>query len=150
MTAIDELPDPTLDLLRATASQVDPVPDTLVAMAKESFTWRTIDAELAELVFDSLVDEVVGVRGVGGAGQARAMSFETAGGAIEIEVDQGHLVGQVAPAAAVLVELRHPGGTIVDHSDVVGRFRFDGVPRGPVRITVSGAGPTISTDWFVI
>ncbi len=150
MTAIDEHPDPTLDLLRATASRVDPVPDALVTMAKESFTWRTIDAELAELVFDSLVDEVVGVRGAGGREQARSMSFETAGGAIEIEVDRGRLVGQVAPAAAVLVELRHPSGTIADHSDVVGRFRFDGVPTGPVRITVSGEGPTISTEWFVI
>jgi hypothetical protein len=155
MTAIEDHPDPTLEMLRAAIATVDPVPAGLVAMARESLTWRTIDAELAALVFDSAVDEVVGVRsalGPGAAEQVRSMSFETATGAIELEADiaRGRVVGQVVPARSSPIELRHPGGTIVDRSDDLGRFRFEGVPRGPVRITVVGEPAAITTEWFVL
>jgi hypothetical protein len=150
MTAIEDPTEATLDLLRHSAAVLDPVPDALVLIAKESFTWRTVDAELAELVFDSLVDETVGVRSSAGPGQVRSMSFETSTGAVELEVDGPRIVGQIVPAAAAIVELRHPSGTIVDRSDDWGRFRIDGVPRGPVRITVTGPVPAISTDWFVV
>src|SRR5216684_8898574 len=51
--------------LRRAAARFDPVPGELLRAAASVFTWRTIDAELAELVFDSLVDhdEVSLVRG---------------------------------------------------------------------------------------
>ena len=48
------------DLLRELGRVVtaaDPVPPEVIAAAKASFTWRTIDAELAELAFDSLLDD---------------------------------------------------------------------------------------------
>ncbi|MET0326995.1 MAG: hypothetical protein ABW219_17400, partial [Ilumatobacteraceae bacterium] len=40
---------------------VDPVPDHVLAGARAAWTWRTIDEELAELVFDSAA-ELTGVR----------------------------------------------------------------------------------------
>src|SRR5437773_988059 len=56
--------------LRSVIDEVDAPPADVVAAAKASFTWRTVDAdlaELAEITFDSLVDEEAGtlVRGAG-------------------------------------------------------------------------------------
>ena len=48
-----------LDELRRAASRFDPPPPAVVEAARSSFTWRTIDAELAALVFDSGVDRPV-------------------------------------------------------------------------------------------
>jgi len=45
--------DPTFATLRSVIERADPVPPPVVAAAKASFTWRTIDSELAELVADS-------------------------------------------------------------------------------------------------
>ena len=45
--------DPTFATLRSVIDRADPVPPAVIAAAKASFTWRTIDSELAELVADS-------------------------------------------------------------------------------------------------
>ena len=50
--------------VRAAAAEHDPVPADVVAAAKASFTWRSIDAELAELIEDSALV------GAGDAGRA--------------------------------------------------------------------------------
>ena len=73
-----------LDELRRAASQFDPPPPTVVEAARSSFTWRTIDAELAALVFDSGVDQpVTALRGGEGP---RLMTFSSSGLDIEVEV----------------------------------------------------------------
>ena len=42
--------------LRAAIATADPVPPEVLRAARESFTWRTIDAELAALTYDSVID----------------------------------------------------------------------------------------------
>ena len=50
-------PDDELEAeLRRLAADREPVPAELVQAALDAFGWRDIDAELAELVYDSLVD----------------------------------------------------------------------------------------------
>ena len=49
------------ELLGAALRPADPVPRHVVAAARGAFTWRTIDQELADLVFDSAT-ELTGVR----------------------------------------------------------------------------------------
>jgi hypothetical protein len=44
----------------AIREHVGAVPDRVVAAGKQVCTWRTIDAELAALTFDSLLDEPIG------------------------------------------------------------------------------------------
>lgn len=56
-----ELPTPQdegllRDLWRVT-SRLDPIPEPALAAARAAIDWRTIDAELAELVADSAIDE---------------------------------------------------------------------------------------------
>jgi hypothetical protein len=76
----------------------DPVPERVLAGARAAFTWRTIDAELAELVFDSAT-EPTGVRG-GVEDTARQVTFQAPGVEIEVMViDDGsrRIVGQLVP-----------------------------------------------------
>ena len=45
--------DPMFATLRSVIDRADPVPQAVVAAARAAYTWRTIDAELAELTADS-------------------------------------------------------------------------------------------------
>jgi len=43
--------------LRELIEQLDPVPEQLLAAALGSYTWRTVDSELALLVLDSVEED---------------------------------------------------------------------------------------------
>jgi hypothetical protein len=141
--------------LRTVADQVDPLPSSLKAAARAALSWRTVDAELAELAADSFDDRSTALaRG----GQApRLLSFEASGATITLEVlvaaGRRHLVGQLDPAQPAEVEVRQPGGTRTVQIDQLGRFVAD-VSAGPVslRCHVGGtsSGPAVVTDWVVI
>ena len=137
--------------LRAALDQHDVVPDAVTAAAKAAFAWRTIDAELAELSYDSLLDdkELVGVRSSGAA--ARQLTFEGEALTVEVEVGNGRIIGQLVPAQPGEVEVRHPGGCITVTADALGRFLADDVPRGPVSLRcVTGAATATVTDWIIL
>src|SRR6188768_2138757 len=80
MTDDDRMSDEELERqLRAALS--DPVPDSVLRASEGLFTWRTIDAELAEL---ELMDaEAAGVRG----DTAIALTFVVDDHVIEVEID---------------------------------------------------------------
>src|SRR6266496_2920401 len=70
--------------LRRAERLLDPVPPHLLRGAVDMFEWRTIDAELAELVFDSVAArEAMLVRG---ADQPRLLTFQAGDLSIELEV----------------------------------------------------------------
>src|ERR1700722_7045820 len=86
MDMSDERGDEELaEELRRLAAQADPVPPLLMQAPIDAFSWRDIDAELAELVFDSLfdTDEATLVRS---SPDRRMVSFKTAELTIDIEV----------------------------------------------------------------
>ena len=149
--------DELLELLRGALREDDPVPDEVVRAAKAAWTWRTIDAELAALTYDSALDDeaLAGVRGVA---TARSLSFGDGELLIEIELtDAGdderlQLVGQIAPAvpATVAVERVDGRAAVSTGTDDLGRFHADGVARGVVRLRVEGSRGTLVTDWFAI
>src|SRR4051794_40967665 len=141
------------ELSRVVAA-ADPVPAEVVSAAKVSFTWRTVDAELAELSFDSLVDdEAVLVRG---SDQPRLLTFEGSSVTIELvivaETTMRRLVGQLVPEQRATVEVVHTGGTASAVADELGRFRAEAVGPGPMRIrVVPETGRTVTeTDWVAI
>lgn len=142
--------------LRATASRVDPVPSSLKAAAKASLSWRTVDAELAELAFDSLVDDPAGTL-VRGEQAGRLLSFQASSLAIELEVvaagARRHLVGQLDPPQAAEVEIRHSRGTRAVDADQLGRFAAD-VSAGPVSLRcrhgATPPGAAVVTDWVSV
>lgn len=133
--------------LRAATELHDPVPERALAAARAAYTWRTIDAELAELQFDSLVDAAP----VRGMAWPRQLSFDTGSAGLEIEVDGDRIVGQVVPPAALTITLsRADGTTRTTDSDDIGHFTFTDVGEGTVRLSAALPDGSITTQWFSI
>ena len=142
--------DDLLAELRVAIDVSDPPPERLATIAKAALTWRNVDAELAELSFDSARD----LAGVRDQTMQRQVTFESVD--IEIElmmVDEAdrRLVGQLVPATVSTVVMI--GGSeseperITTTSDDLGRFSFDDVPTDPVGFVVLDADgqPMVTT-----
>lgn len=143
--------DELLELLGRAIDAVDPVPATVTEFAKAGFGWRTLDAELAELVYDSAAEELVGVRS---DTDARQVTFRAPGVEIEVEVlGEGtrRIVGQLVPPQEVAIELRHGNERMVTRSDSLGRFSFRDVPTGPISLRCElGGDQSVQTDWLIV
>ena len=142
--------------LRAIFGHMDPVPQLLDDGARAAFTWRTVDAELAELMRDSAeAEEEAGALVRGGHGP-RQLSFESPRLGIELEVTatgprERRLEGQLLPPAAATVTVERPGedGLSVQ-ADELGRFVLDGLRAGVVRLHVALRGAQIAIPWTTI
>jgi hypothetical protein len=149
-------PDPDDVLIEELAAllgpQHEPPPEVLHA-AREVFTWRTVDAELAALTWDSLVDaEPVGSRS---ATPVRTLTFDAGEALIEVEVSGGagerRLIGHLDPPEAVALELRTADGPVVGSADELGRFVLPLPPeRQPCSLRCRLAGGTVQTPWTVM
>ena len=137
-------------LLNEAMTGEEPVPPEVLAAGYASFTWSTIDGELAALSYDSRFEEpsLSGMR----SQQAglRAMTFASTSLTIEIEVTSTSLMGQVVPAHASEVLLSFQDGTgLPVPVDELGAFTIDPIPEGRFRLQVAG-GPPVTTDWIVL
>lgn len=149
--------DQVLQELAQAIAVADHAPADVVAAAKASLTWRTIDAELAALTYDSLLDDdqLATVRGGVTAGP-RALTFELGEVVVDVEVaDSGasrQLLGQVVADGVVAVVLERVGdnGGLDLAVDDLGRFRATGVVAGPIRLRCRLADHEVVTDWVVI
>jgi hypothetical protein len=144
--------EPLLRELRDVVDKADPMPDHVMAAAKAAFMWRTIDAELAELVNDSLAAH----SGVRATDAARLLTFEGPDVEVEVEVAETgttrRLTGQLVPAGGARVTVRWASGNVEVDADEFGRFTAPGVPATSVRIEVRRAAearPTV-TSWVSI
>lgn len=117
------------------------------ASGKGAWTWRTIDAELATLVFDSLLADSAHVRGEDSTAP-RLLVFEGAGeSSVEFEVGDQGLVGQLLPPApGSLAMLRADGETVETVTDEVGCFVLP-LPPGPFRLLCRTATSEFTTEW---
>lgn len=140
--------------LRRAAASLDPVPPELLRAAADAFSWRTVDAELAELVYDSLLDQA-GPSLVRGPQDRRLLSFQAGAVTIDLQVTRKgsarDLIGQLAPPQQASIEIRAGSGIVTVDADELGRFRAGSVPAGPMslrcRLAAAGTGPAVSTDW---
>ena len=143
--------------LRQLAARLDPVPPELVQAAVGAFSWRNVDAELAELVFDSLLntDQAALVRSSPGR---RLVSFQTPELTIDVEVTTTasgrDVMGQITPPQRASVEIRHRAGVISTDADEQGSFRSASLQTGPMSLRLRPAAddsrPPIVTDWLSI
>ncbi len=147
-----DLPDDDDQLmaeLREVIGRCDPVPSAVLAAANEAFVWRTIDSDLAELAFDSLLElSSGGVRGTAD----RQLTFESPGLTIEVDMLDGgsQLIGQLVPAQPGAVEVQASGRTTTVTTDAEGHFTAP-AGAGPFRMRVdAGFGPAIVTEWITL
>ena len=79
--------------LAAAVEEEAAVSDRRRAAARAAFTWRTVDAELAELLHDSALDAGAAVRS--GSDGPRMLSFRRAAVTLEVEIDGDAVLGEV-------------------------------------------------------
>ncbi len=136
-------------------SEADPIPFDVLQSLRAGFSRRSLDAELAELIYDSVLDEPVGVRS---ANADRHLSFQGPKVSVEMSVAQERrrVVGQLVPAGPGDVEVRHGRGSYFVDVDEYGRFFASDIPRGPVSFRCRGRGDgggdavATVTDWIVL
>jgi len=148
--------DELIARLRRIAATTDPVPPPLLSAARAAFALRDIDARVAELVRDSLVDAPATPMRAGGTArgeEARMLSFEADGTAIECEVmaraGQRDIHGQLSGAQAATVAAEVAGKPPVSATvGAHGWFTVRGLPPGPFRLRCRLAdGATLVTSW---
>jgi hypothetical protein len=105
--------------LRRAVARFDPVPPQLVTAAIHAYAWRTIDAELAQLVVDSMISAAT----VRGPGEARLLTFETERLTIEVEVSSSSGIWSTGSSA---VAQHTPSGERPVDSRATGRDRAPG------------------------
>lgn len=135
-------------LSEATRQAGEPTP-TMAAAADAAFSWRTIDAELAALTYDSLAEEAALVRDA--STSTRQLVFEGEALSVELEHTPDGLVGQLVPPTAGTVTLLGPAGELATaEADELGLFRLEGARRGPVRLRCTTGSDEILTDWVQV
>jgi hypothetical protein len=137
--------DALMAALSEAVAEADAVTDRRREAAQAAFTWRSVDAELMELLHDSALEAGAAVRGAGDPG--RLLSFGRGELTIELEVGAGAVTGQVLPAQDATVTLQATG---VDDrtvaADGAGFFRIEEVGSGPVRFVVTTSETTLTTS----
>jgi hypothetical protein len=129
------------------------VPPEFIQAAKDAFAWHDIDAELAQLTYDSVRADA-GAVALTRAEDAsiRALTFSSPRLSIELEVTAESLLGQVIPiqVTTVQVQVQTGTGTVVS-SDEIGCFSIQPVPRGPFRLRcLAPGGIDVRTGWITL
>lgn len=144
--------DRLLHLLSQALEHQSPMTEQAKEGAYAAFAWRTIDAELAALAYDSGMELSTGARS---DEVARQLTFASDGLEIEVMVvpdGARRLVGQLVPPLVATVTLTRNDQVLETTSDDLGRFAFDLPGSGPTKISVSrGPGkPPVDTEWVVL
>jgi len=125
------------------------VPAEFTAAGKRVWTASDLDAELAELIYDSL-REPAQVRT--DRAELRALTFASATQTIELEVTAGGLLGQLVPPGRAQIEIEaQDGDTTSRSSDELGFFTIPRAPDGPFRLRYrTDSGVDVVTGWIAI
>jgi len=126
------------------------VPDAFVEMGKGAYAWHHIDAELAQLTYDSRTDLTAAVRSE--AASIRALTLTSAHLSMELEVSEDCLLGQVIPPRAGILEAQTGAGTSTETTvDEIGCFAVDPTPASPFRLRFrADDGIDVLTGWITL
>ena len=127
-----------LDALRQAFAARRAVPPEFVQAGQNAFAWHNIDADLAQLTYDSTdrTEELVATRAQEEAA-IRVLTFTCAqaGLQIELEVQEDALAGQILPMQSAVIELQTKTGTEQPISaDEVGCFWISPIPSEDFRL----------------
>jgi hypothetical protein len=138
------------EALRTMFAVTDPVPPATLAAASAAFLWRDVDAQLAALTSDSLIETTgPAVRGT----PPRMLTFTTDTLTIDLEVaefdGQVRILGQLSPARAADVRIDWAQGSRSVAADARGRFSAERLSAGWLRVSVESA-ERCHTEWIRI
>ena len=142
MSDIDpDLPDYLVDAILSE----DP-PAEAVDLVKNAFTWRTIDAELMELTYDSVLDEA----GVRDASARRTLEFNAGDITVILEVHGLVVAGSITPGQSGTARLSVRDAEVASAQIAAGRFRLVSDRPGAALMHFEIAGQVLVLPRFVL
>jgi len=144
----DELLEALRDALRAREA----VPEEFIEAGKSAFAWHNIDAELAQLTYDSSRDAEYELSVRAEDASIRALAFTSAHLTIELEVTEDSLLGQIIPAQAGMIKIQPRTGAETSVSaDEIGCFSVRPIPSGAFRLHCRTASDIEAlTGWITL
>ena len=145
--------DSLLEDLGAALRGVAPASGAMVAAGDAAYAWRTVDAELAALSYDSQRDGELLTRGgaVGAGIPTRSLVFEGRSLSVDIEITPETLLGQLLPPVlGQVVVITAEGEAGRAEVDDLGRFRLPPPPPGLIRLRCETPTGTLLTGWVQI
>ena len=140
-----------LGALREAMRARQAVPSWFVEMGKNAYAWHNIDAELAQLTYDSQADaeQLALVRSE--TASIRALTFTSAHLSLELEVGTDTLFVQVMPPQAGILETQTKAAKTTSPGDESGYFAVEPIPDSPFRLRFHTAGGTdVVTGWITL
>ena len=140
-----------LGALREAMRAREAVPSWFVEMGKNAYAWHNIDAELAQLTYDSQADteQLAFVRSE--TASIRSLTFTSAHLSLELEVGKDSLLGQVIPPQAGTLETYTRTGLATLPVDESGYFAVEPIPASPFRLRFrTGGGADVVTGWITL
>jgi hypothetical protein len=121
--------------LREALEADEAVPPEFIELGKNAYAWHNIDAELAQLTYDSSHESHAALSLRAEAASIRALTFTSAHLTIELEVSEDSVLGQVIPAQSGVIEIQGREGTTATlEADEVGCFLIRPIPASPFRL----------------
>jgi hypothetical protein len=135
------------------------VPREFIEMGQAAYTWRSIDAELAALTFDSATELAAAAAAPVRSAEAspRFLTFSSADLTIELEIGPDGIIGQIVPPHPGRAEARPASGPALGTEiDDIGCFVVRPLPGSPFRLHVAtdtgqaSSGMSALTTWITL
>jgi hypothetical protein len=157
-TSSREDDDRLLEELRAALRAAGPPTPAMKAAGGAAFSWRTVDAELAQLddepppapVNDSSREDYALARD--GDDGPSVLRFTAPSASVELQESDDGWAGMLEPAADGEVTVLGPDGTALETApiDELGTFFIARAASGPVRLRCRTAASELLTDWCLL
>jgi len=140
------------DAMKETLTAWQSVPPEFVQAGKNAYAWHNIDAELAQLTYDSAHDRAAAASMRSEPASVRSLTFNSTHLTIEVEVGDDCLLGQVIPTCPGTIEIQGLNGAMaISPVDDLGSFRIQPIPTRPFRLNCRIAGTSgVLTNWITL
>jgi hypothetical protein len=138
--------------LKEALASYQSVPPEFIEAGRNAFAWHNIDAELAQLTYDSAGHRDTAAIMRSEMASIRALTFTSAHLTIELEVSEDSLLGQVTPARQGTIEIHTRAGVITTIPvDELGYFTARRPLNGPFRLHwQTSDSPDVVTGWITL